>query len=134
MSDVIYYLQIAGAQLESIDRDEDEITLHFSRVELIQEMENAIEDSLWTQAVDLTVKDITVDGDLPEAACEIKKGELTDNIYTYRDSAPLPIDWHGDVNCTFVVAGTDREFSIDGTAMQLEQLAHPRYIKHMKKG
>lgn len=133
MSDVTYFLQISGAQLESIHRDEDEIILHFSRVELIQEMENAFEDSLWTQAVDLTVKGITVNGDLPEAACEIRKGELTDNIYTYRDAVPLPIDWHGDVNCTFVAADTGKQFSIDGESMQLQQLAHPHYIKHMKK-
>lgn len=133
MSDVTFYLQIPGAQLESIDRSEDEITLHFSKVELIQKMENAFEDSLWTQAINLTLKGISVDGDLPEAACEIQKGELTDNIYTYRDSVPMPVDWHGEVNCTFAITGTGREFSIDGTSMQLEQIAHPRYIKHFKK-
>jgi hypothetical protein len=51
MSDVSYTLQLPEARLESIDRDADAITLHFSQVFLVQEMENAFEDSLWTQAI-----------------------------------------------------------------------------------
>lgn len=133
MSDVSYQLQLPGAQLASIDRDGDSITLHFSRVHLIQAMENAFEDSLWTQAVSLSVKDMRLDGELPACPCEIAGGDMTNNIYTYRDHAPLPIDWRGDVRCTFTVAGTGARFSIVGEAMQLQQHEHPRYIRHVKK-
>ena len=133
MSDTIYILQIPGAQLASIDRNGDEITLHFSEVRLIQEMEGAIEDSLWTQAVDLTVKGIGLEDDLPECPCEIKDGQMTDNIYTYRGHAPMPIDWRGEVDCTFTPTGADTSFSISGDAMLLEQIGNPRYIKHVKK-
>ena len=133
MSDTIYILQIPGAKLESIDQGDNEITLHFSEVHLIQEMEGTIEDSLWTQAIDLTTKDAVIEGDLPECPCEITGGDMTDNIYTYRDHAPLPINWHGEVTCTFKLESTDTGFSINGEAMQLEQLGNPRYIKHVKK-
>lgn len=133
MSDVTYKLQLPGAQLESIEQEDDSITLHFSRVHLIQEMENTFEDSLWTQAVSLTVKDIRLDGELPAYPCEIAGGDMTNNIYTYRDHAPLPIDWRGDVGCMFTVAGTNARFSIDGEAMQLAQHDHPRYVRHVKK-
>lgn len=133
MSDTIYILQIPGAQLESIDQDDSKITLHFSKVQLIQEMEGTIEDSLWTQAIDLTIKDIELEGDLPECPCEITGGDMIDNIYTYRDHAPLPINWIGEVSCTFKTGGSGSRFSINGQAMQLEQLGNPRYIKHVKK-
>ena len=133
MSDTIYFLQIPGAQLESIEQDGNETTLHFSQVQLIQEMEGAFEDSLWTQAIKLTIKRAGTEGELPECPCEITGGELTDNIYTYRDHAPLPINWHGAVSCTFKPDGAGTDFSISGDAMQLEQLEHPRYIKHFKK-
>ena len=133
MSDTTNTLQIPGARLESIEQGENDITLHFSQVHLLQEMEGAIEDSLWTQAVNLTVKDINLEGELPECPCEIKGGDLTDNIFTYRDHAPLPISWRGEVRCKFIVAGSETGFSIDGESMQLEQIAHPRYIKHIKK-
>jgi hypothetical protein len=133
MSDTIYFLQIPGAQLESIEQDGDETTLHFSQVQLIQEMEGAFEDSLWTQAIRLTIKGAVMEGDLPECPCGITGGDMTDNIYTYRDHAPLPIDWHGEVSCTFKPDGAGTGFSISGAAMQLEQLEHPRYIKHFKK-
>lgn len=133
MSDTTNTLQLPGAQLESIEQVDNDIILHFSEVQLIQEMEGAIEDSLWTQAVDLTIRDTTLEGPLPECPCIIKGGDMIDNIFTYRDHAPLPINWRGEVRCIFTVEGSDTGFSIDGEAMQLEQIEHPRYIRHMKK-
>jgi len=119
MSDTTNTLQIPGAQLESIEQGDDKITLHFSQVHLLQEMEAAIEDSLWTQAVNLTVNEIEIEGELPECPCVIKGGDLVDNIFTYRDHAPMPIDWRGEVRCTFTVEGTGAKLSIDGESMQL---------------
>jgi hypothetical protein len=133
MSDTTNILQLPGAQLESIERAGNNITLHFSQVQLIQEMEGAIEDSLWTQAVNLTIREIIIEDRLPECPCIVKGGDLIDNIFTYRDHAPLPLNWHGEVRCKLAIEGTDNTFSIDGESMQLEQIGHPRYIKHMKK-
>ena len=133
MSDTTNTLQIPGAQLDSIEQGDNEITLHFSQVQLLQEMEAAIEDSLWTQAVNLTIRDIEIEGELPECPCIIKGGDLVDNIFTYRDHAPLPINWRGEVRCKLTVADTGTTFSIDGESMQLEQIDHPRYIRHVKK-
>jgi hypothetical protein len=133
MSDTTQILQLPGAQLESIEQADDSITLYFSLVHLVQEMEGAIEDSLWTQAVNLTIRDARLTGDLPDCPCEISGGDLTDNIYTYRDSAPLPIDWRGETACKLIVAGSKATFTIDGDSMQLEQIALPRYIKHVRK-
>jgi hypothetical protein len=135
MSDTIQHLQLPGAQLERIERDgEDRITLHFSRVQLVQEMEGAFENSLWTQAVRLTLHDIELEGELPACPCELQGGDLTNNIYTWRNQVPLPIGWRGDVGCKLTVAGTDAVFSIRANRMSLEQIDYPRYIKHIKKG
>ena len=133
MSDTTNTLQIPGAQLESIEQADNEITLHFSQVQLVQEMEGAIEDSLWTQAVNLVIRDIEIEGELPACPCVIKGGDMVDNIFTYRDHAPLPINWRGEVRCMLTVEGSDATFSIDGESMQLEQIDHPHYIKHVKK-
>jgi hypothetical protein len=133
MSDTTSILQIPGAHLESIEQGNNEITLHFSQVQLLQEMEAAIEDSLWTQAINLTIRDIGIEGELPECPCVIKGGDMINNIFTYRDHAPLPINWQGEVRCTLTVADSGAKFSIDGESMQLEQIGNPRYIKHIKK-
>jgi len=133
MSDTTNVLQIPGAQLESIEQADNDITLHFSQVQLVQEMEGAIEDSLWTQAVKLVISGIEIEGKLPACPCTIKGGDMINNIFTYRDHAPLPINWRGEVRCALIVAGTEATFSIDGESMQLEQIGTPRYIKHVKK-
>ena len=133
MSDTTQILQLPGAQLASIERNGDTFTLHFSRLELIQEMEGAFDDSLWTQAVNLIIRDAALEGTLPECPCVIGGGDLTDNIYTYRDHAPLPIKWRGDVGCRLAVDGTDCEFTLRGTGIDVQQLDYPRYIKHIKK-
>lgn len=132
MSDTIHNLQLPGAQLERIERDGDErLTLHFSRVELIQEMEGAFEDSLWTQAVRLVLQDIELDGSLPECPCQLTGGELTNNIYTWRNEVPLPIRWRGAVGCKLVWSGG--ECSVNANQMALEQIDHPRYVRHIRK-
>jgi hypothetical protein len=133
MSDVSYTLQLPDARLESIDRDAETITLRFSEVQLVQEMENAFDDSLWTQAVNLSIGGYRLEGELPDCPCGISGGDIVNNIYTYRDHAPLPINWRGDVRCTLKVAGSDSVVSIAGESMQLEQIETPRYIRHIKK-
>jgi hypothetical protein len=133
MSDTIQHLQIPGAQLERIERDDvDRITLHFSQVHMVQEMEGAFEDSLWSQAVRLTLHDIELEGELPACPCVLQGGELTNNIYTWRNEVALPINWRGDVGCKLTVAGNS--FGIRANRMSLEQIDYPRYIKHIKKG
>lgn len=133
MSDITYSLQLKGAQLASIDQDENSITLHFSKVHLIQIMEAADEDSLWTQAINITLKNYTLEGELPDCPCEIAGGDFTDNIFTYRNHAPLPIDWRGDTGFKLTIANGDETISIEAEFMQVEQIDHPRYVKHMKK-
>jgi hypothetical protein len=126
-------LQIPGARLERIERSDNEITLHFSLVHLVQVMEGAFQDSLWKQACNLVIRDVEINGELPECPCEIQGGDMLNNIYTYRDHAPLPIDWNGSVGCRFTVAGSGAVFSIDGTVMQMKMIDHPRYIRHIDK-
>jgi hypothetical protein len=133
MSDAKMILQLPGAQLESIDQSGDSITLAFSQVNLVQEMEGTFQDSLWTQAVRLTIGETELTGELPDCPCEISGGDLVNNVFTYRDHAPLPIDWRGDTRCKVTVAGSEATFTIDGASMQLEQIGHPRYIKHVDK-
>jgi hypothetical protein len=133
VSDTTRILQLPGAQLASIEQDGSTYTLHFSLLQLVQEMEGAFEDSLWTQAIDLVVREATLEGALPACPCVIKGGDLSDNIYTYRNHAPLPIRWRGEVGCKLVVDGTDAAFTLRGSGMEARPLDHPRYIRHIKK-
>jgi hypothetical protein len=133
MSDTKQTLQIPGARLERIEQNENQVRLHFSQFHIVQEIENAFEDSLWTQAGTLVIRIREIAGELPECPCEIQGGDLINNIFTYRDHAPLPIDWSGEVGCRLHISGTDRAISITGSAMQLEQLDFPRYLRHIRK-
>jgi hypothetical protein len=133
MSDITDTLQLPGARLEKIETGGNEITLHLTGVNIVRVMEAAFEDTLWTQDCRLVIRDIESEGELPECPCEITGGDLINNIFTYRDHAPLPIDWHGSIGCKFRLAGSGEVFSIDGKSMQLERSDHPRYIRHIKK-
>ena len=73
-------LQLPGARLERIERNVDDITLHFSLVHLVQVMEGAFQDSLWNQACDLVIRNVIIEGELPECPCEIQGGDMTNNI------------------------------------------------------
>jgi hypothetical protein len=133
MSDITTQLQIPEARLERVVRDGEDITLYFSRVYLVQEMEGAFEDSLWTQAVNITISNCEIDGELPECPCELAGGDFIDNVYTYRDHVALPISWRGDVGCKLSVTGSGQSCSISGDTIRSEQIGNPAYLKHIKK-
>ena len=133
MSDITIQLQLPEASLERIERDGDDITLHFSKVFLVQEMEGAFEDSLWTQAVSITISDCEIDGELPACPCELHGGDFIDNIYTYRNHVTVPISWRGDVGCRLDAGDGAQGCSISGTAMRSEQIGNPVYLKHISK-
>ncbi|MGD2112167.1 MAG: hypothetical protein PVI50_02190 [Gammaproteobacteria bacterium] len=133
MSDITDILQLPGAELASIERDDTTVTLHFSLFHIVREMENAFDDSLWTQAGRLVIRYTGISGELPDCPCRLAGGDLVNNIYTYRNHAPLPIDWRGSVSCRLAIEGEPSSVTIDGSAMQLERIEHPRYIRHVKK-
>ncbi|NNG12995.1 MAG: hypothetical protein HKM88_07065 [Halobacteria archaeon] len=133
MSDTTDSLQLPGARLEKIETGKNEITLYLSGVNIVRAMEGAYEDTLWVQDCKLIIRDIEIEGELPDFPCEIKGGDLVNNIFTYRDHAPLPIDWRGSVGCNFTVADSGAVFSIEGESLQLERIDNPRYIRHIKK-
>jgi len=97
-------------------------------------MDGAFEDSLWKQAINLVVKNAAVSGTLPDCPCELAGGDLSDNIYTYRDHAPLPINWRGQVGCKLRLAPGDTVVAIDGTSIEVEQIEYPVYLGHVSKG
>ena len=133
MSDITIQLQLPEAKLERIERDGEDISLHFSKVFLVQEMEGAFEDSLWTQAVSITISDCEIDGDLPACPCELRGGDFIDNIYTYRNHVTLPISWRGDVGCRLDAGDGAQRCRISGTAIRSEQIGNPVYLKHISK-
>ena len=133
MSDISTQLQLPEAQLERIERDGDDITLYFSKTYLVQEMEGAFEDSLWTQAVNITISNCEIDGEPPACPCELGGGDFTDNIYTYRNHVALPISWRGDVGCMLNIRDSSESFAIRGDAIRSEQIGNPAYLKHISK-
>ena len=133
MSDITSQLQLPEAQLERIERDGDNITLHFSKAYLVQEMEGAFEDSLWTQAVNITISNCEIDGEPPACPCELGGGDFTDNIYTYRNHFALPESWRGDVGCRMNVADSSESFTIRGDTIRTEQIGNPAYHNHRSK-
>jgi len=134
MSDTRHILQLKDAELASIEHTGSDVTLNFSRVFLIQEMEGAIEDSLWTQAIRLVLRDAEVHGPLPACPCTLSGGDLVNNIFTWRNHAPLPVSWRGNVSCRLQPADSGTPLSIDAGSLHIEQIDHPRYIRHIRKG
>ena len=116
MSDITIQLQLPEAMLERIERDGDHISLHFSKVFLVQEMEGAFEDSLWTQAVNITVSHCETGGELPACPCELDGGDFIEATLA------------SVLNQTFtdfeVVVSDDA--STDGTIPAVESVEDPR--------
>ena len=55
---------------------------------------------------------------------------MGENVYTYRDMIPVPLDSRGRAHCLLRVG--DGIIRVDGAAVRLEMDGVPRYIEHLR--
>ena len=55
---------------------------------------------------------------------------MGENVYTYRDMIPVPLDSRGRAHCLLRVG--DGMIRVDGAAVRLEMDGVPRYIEHLR--
>ena len=125
-------IQLDGSEIETIEYQDNELKIYFSRAILIKTMTGSVEKTKWSQAGYLIltgVEDFAGFTDLP-AVC--KGGDVGENIYTYRDMIPVPLDSRGHAHCDLYFENTDNHLKAEGDSVKLEMLDVPKYIEHIR--
>ena len=125
-------IELNGSEIESVVVEGDRVRVRFSRAYIVKTMTGSAERTRWWQAGDMVMEGAEVTGELPQMPAVCAGGDVFDNVYTYRDMVPLPLDTRGRTGCRLSVAGSDLVVDVSAETLHLDMLETPKYIEHLR--
>lgn len=125
-------IQLPGLEIDRIEHTGNELRIGFSRAYIIKTITGSKECSLWWQAAWLILEDAHVDKPIPMGRLICSGGEVGENIYTYRDMIPIPLQSRGRTHCNFGFQGRSDRLIAYGQGIRLELIDVPKYIEHLR--
>jgi len=126
-------IELPGSEIDSISLEgEDYLRIHFARAYVIKTMTGSAERTRWWQAGDLVIEGAKISGEIPAGPLVCDGGDIDDNIYTYRDMIPVPLDSRGRTGCELRFRESDLRLRVAGESIRLEMLDVPKYIEHIR--
>ncbi len=125
-------IELPGSEIESIRLDGDTLHVRFSRAYLIKTMTGSVERTRWWQAGELVMEAVELQSPLPEGPLVCAGGDVVENVFTYRDMIPVPLDSRGHTRCTIKFADGQAPFAAQGRTVKLVMEKTPKYIEHLK--
>ena len=111
-------IELSGAEIDRIELADGRLRLHFPSVHIIKTMTGSVERTRWWQAGDLVIEAAEPLAPLPQAPAVCIGGDIDENVYTYRDMIPIPLNARGRVGCDLQLADTEARISVRGEALQ----------------
>jgi len=63
---------------------------------------------------------------------ECAGGDVGENIYTYRDMLPVPLESRGQAHCALKLVGSEHLLKVNATAVRLDLEDVAKYIEHIR--
>jgi len=125
-------IQLPDSQVSAITRTSTSLRVSFSKAIIIKTMTGSVERTLWWQSGDLVLDDPEVEDTLPEGQLTCAGGDIDDNIYTYRDMIPLPLESRGAIRCELHWREDAPPLVVSAGAIRLEMAGTPKYQQHLR--
>ena len=125
-------IELPGSEIERITLQDGCLRIHFSRAYIVKTMTGSTERTRWWQAGDLVMDEAEVEGELPDGPFVCDGGDVDENIYTYRDMIPIPLDSRGRTRCDLRLRETDARVAVSARTVRLNMADVPKYIQHIR--
>jgi hypothetical protein len=125
-------IDLPGSEIGSITREDGKLKVHFSRACIIKTMSGSEERTRWWQVGDLVFEEAEVEGDLPECPCVCDGGDVGENVYTYRDMLPIPLESQGRAHCELRFKNQSAKLKVMAIGVKLVMQDRPQYIEHIR--
>ncbi len=125
-------IELPGSEIESISLENGKLVIRFSRAYIIKTLSGSVERTRWWQAGALIFDDAEVEGELPAAPCICDGGDVGENIYTYRDMIPVPLESKGRAHCSLKIRDRVEPFQAYAAGVRLAMEDRPHYIEHIR--
>jgi len=125
-------IELPGSEIDSIDFTDGRLSLHFSRAHIIKTIDGSQERTRWWQAGDLVFEEAELHSEPPACPCVCAGGDVGENVYTYRDMLPIPLESRGRAHCELRFEGRDEPLRVVATGVRLVMEDRPHYIEHIR--
>ena len=124
-------IELKGSEIEKIEVIGDTVKIYFSKAYIIKTMTGSIEKTRWYQSGFLVFENAEIQSK-PETPLVCTGGDVSENVYTYRDMIPVPLQSQGRAGCNIAFEATEEHLIIDASAVRLQMLEVPKYIEHIR--
>lgn len=125
-------IDLPGSKISQIKVEGDTVSVRFEPAYLIKIMTGSKERTRWWQNGELVFEGAEIEGGVPELPAECAGGDVGENVYTYRDMIPIPLESRGRAHCDLKLKDTDSGIQIQAEAVSLKMEDVPKYIEHIR--
>lgn len=126
-------IDLVGSTISAVIVEGDTVKVRFEPAYLIKTMTGSVERTRWWQNGNLVFESAELEeGDLPTLPGECVGGDVGENVYTYRDMVPVPLESVGRAHCALKIDGSDSLIRVNAGAVTLELEDVAKYIEHLK--
>lgn len=127
-------IDLVGSTISAVELDGDKVKIRFEPAYLIKMMTGSVERTRWWQNGYLVFEGADLDDTypLPELPGICAGGDVGENVYTYRDMIPVPLESVGRAHCDLKVEGSEHPIRLTAAAVTLELEDVAKYIEHIR--
>ncbi|MBT3046624.1 MAG: hypothetical protein G8D61_16685 [gamma proteobacterium symbiont of Ctena orbiculata] len=126
-------IDLPGSEVESIEFENGRLTIRFSRAIVIKTMSGSEERTRWWQAGALVYEAADLESAIPGFPCVCEGGDVGENVYTYRDMIPIPLQSQGRARCDLKFDSSEERLQAWAEGVELVMEDRPHYIEHLRK-
>jgi len=125
-------IELRGSKIAAVSLDGQDIRIRFEPAFLIKTMTGSVERTRWRQNGELVFENAELDDSqgLPPLPAECSGGDVGENVYTYRDMVPVPLNSRGRAHCVLQTGGGTIRVAAGGVRLEMEDV--PKYIEHLR--
>jgi hypothetical protein len=125
-------IELPGSTIQAVEVEGETVRIRFEPAYIIKTMTGSAERTKWRQDGELVFDGAELQADPPPLPAVCAGGDVGENIYTYRDMVPVPLESRGRAHCDLAVEGTDLRIRVDGEGVRLVMDEVPKYVEHIR--
>jgi hypothetical protein len=125
-------IELPGSEISTINFQDGCLRIHFSRAYIVKTMTGSQERTRWWQSGDLIMETAHLQSSFLPGPLVCEGGDIDDNLFTYRDMIPIPLESRGRIRCDLRFRGTDAHLVAGSDTLKLVMTDVPKYIEHIR--
>lgn len=123
-------IDLTKTTVARVVQERDQVRIRFEPAILIKTMTGSAERTTWRQNGELIFTGAHVEGDLPDLPGVCDGGDVGENVFTYRDMIPVPLESRGRAHCDLKIG--DHSIRVEAHTIELVLEDTPKYIEHIR--